>query len=185
MTDAPLPTPEDAPLAPETLDTPDLAAENAALRSQLIDAQAAATAAKDAQLRAAAEAENRIRRADREADNAIKFGAEKLLKELLSVADSLDLGLKAAGENPEGVAKALADGMSMTAKQLLATLEKQGLQAVDPTGQPMNAELHQAMTMAPATADVPAGHVLNTLQKGYTLHGRLLRPALVIVAQAA
>ena len=152
------------------------------LQSQLNEAQAAAAAAKDAQLRAAAEAENRIRRAERDAGNSIKFAAENVLKDLLTVTDSLELGIKAAGPEPVGVAKALVDGMNMTLKQLLSALEKHGVKQLDPEGRPFNAEHHQAMSMAPA-GEVPPNHVLSVMQKGYLLHERLLRPALVIVAQ--
>jgi len=180
MTDAPQ-TPEatDAPLA----DTPEaLQAELDAVKTQLMDAQAAVTAARDAQLRAAAEAENRIRRAENEAAKARKFAAEDVLRDFLGVTDSLELGLKAAGAAPEGVAKALADGMQMTLKQLLGALERHGVKQIDPQGAPFNAEHHQAMSMAPA-GEVPANHVLSVMQKGYTLHDRLMRPALVVVAQ--
>lgn len=182
MTDAPNPTPEaaDAPADPVTL----MQAELDALKTQLSDAQLAVAAARDAQLRATAEAENRIRRADNEAAKAKKFAAEDVVREFLGVADSLELGMKAAGPAPEGVAKALVDGMQMTLKQLLSALEKNQVKQLDPIGQPFNAEHHQVMSMAPAT-EVPANHVLSVMQKGYLLHDRLLRPALVVVAQAS
>ena len=179
MTDAPTPTPEDESADPAF----DLASQVVALQAELAQAQAAAATAKDAQLRAAAEAENRIRRAEREAGNSIKFAAENVLKDLLTVTDSLELGIKAAGPEPVGVAKALVDGMNMTLKQLLSALEKHGVKQLDPEGKPFNAEHHQAMTMAPGNDEVPANHVLSVMQKGYLLHERLLRPALVIVAQ--
>ena len=183
MTDAPNPTPESTPDAPEAVFQNPLEAEIAALKTQLADAQAAIPAARDAQLRAAAEAENRIRRADNEAAKAKKFAAEDVLREFLGITDSLELGMKAAGPAPEGVAKALVEGMAMTLKQLLSAFEKNGVKQLDPIGQPFNAELHQAMSMAPSN-EVPANHVLSVMQKGYTLHDRLLRPALVVVATA-
>lgn len=180
------PTPEGATDAPASSFgdlQATLEAEIVALQTQLNEAQAAAVAAKDAQLRAAAEAENRVRRAEREAGNTVKFAAENVLKDLLPVADSLELGIKAAGPNPEGVAKALVEGKAMTLKQLMSVLEKHGVKPLDPVGQPFNAEHHQAMSMAPS-AELPANHVVSVMQKGYLLHERLLRPALVIVAQA-
>jgi molecular chaperone GrpE len=180
MTDTPA-TPPEAPAA-ETAMPSALEIELAALKAQLAEAQAAIPAARDAQLRAQAEAENRIRRAENEAAKARKFAAEDVLKDFLGVTDSLELGLKAAGANPEGVAKALADGMEMTRKQLLAALERNGVKQLDPVGAPFNAEHHQAMSMAPA-GEVPANHVVSVMQKGYLLHDRLLRPALVVVAQ--
>lgn len=184
MTDAYQPTPEQAAPASDEAIIAALEAELDALKTQLQDAQATAAAARDAQLRAAAEAENRIRRAESEAAKARKFAAEDVLREFLGVADSLELGLKAAGTAPEGAAKALAEGMQMTARQLLASLERQGVKQLDPVGQPFNAEQHQAMTMA-ASSEVPANHVLSVMQKGYSLHERLLRPALVVVSTAA
>lgn len=181
MTDAPEPTPDvaDLPVEPSLA----LEVELAGLRTQLEAAQVELAAAKDAQLRAMADAENRIRRAENEAAKAKKFAAEDLLREFLSVTDSLELGLKAAGENPEGVAKSLADGMQMTLKQLLSAMERNGVKQLDPVGATFNAEHHQAMSMV-ATAEVPANHVASVMQKGYLLHDRLLRPALVVVAQA-
>ncbi|ROH90970.1 nucleotide exchange factor GrpE [Stagnimonas aquatica] len=179
MTDAHHPTP-DAAAAPEPGLSPE--AELARLRDQLAEAQLALTAARDAQLRAAAEAENRIRRAENEAAKARKFASEEVLKDFLHITDSLELGLKAAGTVPDGVAKALVDGVQMTLKQLLSALEKHGVRQIDPHGQPFNAEHHQAMSMAPG-GELPANHVLSVMQKGYSLHDRLLRPALVVVSQ--
>jgi molecular chaperone GrpE len=180
MTDATEQTPESPTTAPAAASPAE--AEIAALKTQLQDAQAALAAAKDAQLRALADAENRIRRAENEASKAKKFAAEDVLRDFLAVTDSLELGLKAAGPSPEGVAKALADGMQMTVKQLLSALERNGVKPVDPVGAPFNPEHHQAMSMVPA-GDVPANHVVSVMQKGYLLHDRLLRPALVVVAQ--
>jgi len=167
MTDAPETTPEAEDVSADP--TMSLQAELDALKTQLVDAEQAVAAARDAQLRSAAEAENRIRRAENEAAKAKKFAAEDVLKEFVGITDSLELGLKAAGEAPEGVAKALADGMQMTLKQLLSALERHGVKQIDPTGLPFDAELHQAMSMAPSD-EVPANHVLSVMQKGYTLH---------------
>ncbi|WP_028079495.1 nucleotide exchange factor GrpE [Solimonas soli] len=156
--------------------------ELATLRAQLADAEARAAAAKDAQLRAAADIENTRRRLERDASNNLKYAAEKLLGQLLAVADSLELGLKAA-EGADGAIKAMADGMELTYRQLMSVLEKNGVRQIDPAGQPFNPDFHQAMTMVPS-ADVPANHVLSVMQKGYSLHERLLRPAMVVVARA-
>lgn len=156
--------------------------ELAALKAALADADARAEAAKDAQLRAAADLENTRRRLERDAASSLKYAAEKLLGELLAVADSLELGLKAA-VNAEGQAKAMAEGVDLTYRQLMSVLEKNGVKQIDPAGQPFNPEFHQAMTMAPS-AEVPANHVLSVMQKGYCLHERLLRPAMVVVAKA-
>lgn len=153
----------------------------AALLERLDRAERAAAEARDAQIRAVAELDNVRKRAEREISERQKFGVEKLLGELLGVCDSLELGMRAA-EGAQDVTK-LVEGMKLTLKQLANVLEKQGVQAVDPSGQPFNPDLHEAMTVVPS-ADVPPNHVVSVMQKGYTLHGRLLRPAMVVVAKA-
>lgn len=171
------PNPDDGVMPGES-ETPDLAM----LATRLADAESRAAAAKDAQLRAIADLDNVRKRAEREITNAAKYGAEKLLGDLLGVADSLDLGLAAASK-PEPQIGALIEGMQLTQKQLLTVLEKQGVKPIDPTGQPFNPELHEAVTMLPTTVVAP-NHVLQVMQKGYRLHERLLRPAMVVVAKA-
>lgn len=169
------PDAENAALTPE--------AEIAALKAQLADAEARAAAARDAQLRGAAEAENTRRRLERDAESTRKYASEKLLNDLLAVADSLELGLKAS-ELPDAQVKALAEGTQLTHRQLMAFLEKNGVKQVDPVGEPFNPDAHQAMTMV-ASADLPPNHVVSVMQKGYKLHERLLRPAMVVVSKAA
>ena len=170
----------EASLNPEQILTPE--AEITALKAQLAEAEAKAAAARDAQLRAAAEAENTRRRLERDADASRKYASEKLLGDLLAVADSLELGLKAS-EAPEAQVKALAEGMQLTYRQLMAFLEKNGVKPVNPVGEAFNPDAHQAMTMI-ESAEMPANHVLSVMQKGYKLHERLLRPAMVAVAKA-
>lgn len=153
-----------------------------ALRAQLNDAETRAAAAREAQLRAIADLENTRRRLERDAASSLKYATEKLLNELLAVADSFELGLKAA-ETADASAKAMGEGMQLTYRQLMSVLEKHGVRQIDPSGQPFNPDFHQAMTMVPS-ADVPANHVLSVMQKGYSLHERLLRPAMVVVARA-
>ncbi len=152
------------------------------LQARLAQAEAAAQSAKDAQLRALADLDNTRRRLERDAQASLKYGAEKLLGELLGVCDSLELGLKAAGD-ADGPSKALAEGMQLTYRQLMSVLEKHGVRQIDPAGQPFNPEFHQAMTMV-ESADVAPNHVLSVMQRGYVLHERLLRPAMVVVAKA-
>jgi molecular chaperone GrpE len=154
------------------------------LQSQLADAEERAAQARDAQLRAIAELDNVRRRLDREFQTSQKYANEGLLRELLGVCDSLELGLKAAEEaDQKAQAKALIEGKQLTYRQLMAVLEKQGVRQVDPTGQPFNPDQHQAMSMVESD-EVPANHVVQVMQKGYKLHDRLLRPATVIVAKA-
>lgn len=169
------------PVDPAASAAPELD-ELAALKAALAEAEARADAARDAQLRGAADLENTRRRLERDAASSLKYAAEKLLGELLAVADSLELGLKAA-VNADGPAKAMAEGVELTYRQLMSVLEKNGVKQIDPAGQPFNPDFHQAMTMAPS-AEVPANHVLSVMQKGYSLHERLLRPAMVVVAKA-
>jgi molecular chaperone GrpE len=167
---------------PEAESFADPAAEIAALRAQLLDAEQKLVAVKDQQLRAIAEAENVRKRAERDTANTLKYASERLLGELLGVCDSLELGLKAA-EGSDAQVKALAEGMQLTHKQLIAFFDKHGVRQVDPAGELFNPDLHEAVTMI-ESAQVPAGHVLTVMQKGYRLHERLLRPAMVVVARA-
>ncbi len=161
-------------------DSPD---EVAALKSRLAETEQQLAALRDQNLRAAAEAENVRKRAEREVATSLKYSSDRLLGDLLAVIDSLELGLKAAAA-PEVTAKSIAEGMGLTHKQLSSFLEKHGVKAVDPTGQPFNPELHEAVS-AVESSDVPPNHVVAVMQKGYRLHERLLRPAMVMVARAA
>lgn len=156
----------------------------AALQAQLADAEARAAAARDAQLRATAELDNARRRMERDFQTSLRYANEGLLRELLSVCDSLELGLKAAGEaDQQAQTKALVEGKQLTYRQLMAVLEKHGVRQLDPKGEPFNPDQHQAMSML-ESAEVPPNHVLQVMQKGYRLHDRLLRPATVIIAKA-
>ena len=134
---------------------------------------------RDSYLRAAAELENVRKRAARDVDNARKFALERFGAELLDVRDSLELGLNIEGEAD---AEHLRAGSEATLKLLKKTMERFGVEEVDPQGEPFDPELHEAMTMQPS-AEVEPGSVLTVFQKGYTLNGRLLRPARVVVAQ--
>ncbi|HWM30022.1 MAG TPA: nucleotide exchange factor GrpE [Woeseiaceae bacterium] len=134
----------------------------------------------DKYLRAAAELENVRKRAARDMDNARKFALERFATELLAVRDSLEMGLQAA--DGAGAAE-LIEGNRATLKQLVATMERFGVAEVDPEGEPFDPALHEAMTMQPS-AEVEPNTVLTVFQKGYTLNGRLLRPARVVVAAA-
>ena len=151
-----------------------------ALQAQLAEAQAKSADSLDKALRAQAELENVRRRAEREVSGAYKFALERALGDLLPVADSLEQGLKIAAASHD---KAMAEGMGLTQKQLMAFLEKNAVKVIDPQGQPFSADKHEAVSMIEST-DVPANHVLAVMQKGYSLHERLLRPAMVMVAKA-
>jgi molecular chaperone GrpE len=153
------------------------------LQKQLKKTQKTAEENWDKAVRTQAEMENLKRRTQKDLENAHKYGLEKFAKELLSVIDSLELGIQAStSDNPEVIA--LKQGSELTIKQFEAVFEKFNIEAMDPVGQPFNPELHQAMTMQPS-ADVEPNTVINVFQKGYVLNGRLIRPAMVVVSQAA
>jgi len=132
----------------------------------------------DRYLRAAAEIENVRKRATRDVEHARKFALENFSRELLAVIDSLEMGI-AASDNAD--AASLLAGSEATLKLLAGTLDRFGIEEIDPQGEPFDPDLHEAMTMQPS-ADVEPDSVLTVIQKGYTLNGRLLRPARVIVA---
>ena len=136
----------------------------------------------DIQLRAQAEIQNMRRRAEQEVEKAHKFALEKFSKELSTVVDNLERGLAALDKAvSDETTQALADGVEMTHKEFISTLAKFGVQAVGVVGEVFNPELHQAISMQPAEG-IDANHISQVLQKGYTLQGRVLRPAMVMVA---
>jgi molecular chaperone GrpE len=146
----------------------------------LAAADAKATENWNSYLRAVAELENFRKRADRELDNARKYAIERFAQELVTVGDSLEAGIQAGAVNP---GPALLEGAEATLKQLHRAFDKAGIKILDPAGQPFDPEWHEAM-VAQESADKPANTVLSVIQKGYSLNGRLLRPARVIVSKA-
>lgn len=161
------------------------AAQIERLQRELAAAQAAAADAEDRALRAAAEAENTRRRADRSVENAHKFALEKFVGDLLPAVDSFERAADAAsGASAEGKAvQAIAEGVELSLKLLIEALERQGIAQVDPIGAPFDPALHEAMTMV-ERPDAEPNSVVEVFQKGYTVNGRLARPARVIVAKA-
>ncbi|MGE5153838.1 MAG: nucleotide exchange factor GrpE [Bdellovibrio bacteriovorus] len=152
----------------------------AELTAELEAARAKAEESWDLLLRARAEIENLRRRQAAELEKAHKYALDGFVRELLQVRDSLELGLGAAQESDADVAK-LQEGMELTLKLLGDVMAKFGVEPVEPEGQAFNPELHQAMTVQPRP-DLPPNTVVAVLQKGYTLNGRLVRPALVMVS---
>lgn len=131
----------------------------------------------DIQLRAQAEIQNIRRRAEQDVEKAHKFALEKFAKELLNVVDNLERGLDALANADE----ALRVGVEMTHKELVSTLARFGVEVVGVVGEAFNPELHQAISMQP-TEGIAPNHLSQVLQKGYTLHGRVIRPAMVMVS---
>ncbi|KAF0861479.1 heat shock protein GrpE [Mixta calida B021323] len=137
---------------------------------------------RDAQLRAQAEIENIRRRTEQDVEKAHKFALEKFANELLPVIDSLERALEVADKNnPE--LSAMIEGIELTLKSLLAAVRKFGVEVVGETNVPFNPDVHQAMSMMESD-EVAPNHVMMVMQRGYTLNGRLLRPAMVAVAKA-
>lgn len=160
-TDADAPSPED---------------EIARLREELEQAS-------DSALRAQAEAQNAKRRAEQEVERARKYALERFVGELLPVVDNLERALESASGDEE-VVKPIAEGVELTLKSFQNALQKYNVEAVDPQGEPFDPQLHQAMSQV-ENPDVEPNTVIAVMQKGYTLNGRLVRPAMVMVSKQA
>lgn len=153
------------------------------LQLELGAARADAESLRDQTLRVRAEMENLRRRHAVELEKAHKYALDSFVRELLQVRDSLELGHEAALAEGVDIAK-LREGTELTLKLLGDVMDRFGVAPVDPIEQPFDPEFHQAMTMQPRS-DLPPNTVVAVMQKGYTLNGRLVRPALVIVSQQA
>nr|WP_024965430.1 nucleotide exchange factor GrpE [Pantoea sp. IMH] len=168
--------PQDA----ETAEGVDLRDDRIAeLEAQLAQSQGGV---REAQIRAQAEIENIRRRAELDVEKAHKFALEKFANELLPVIDSLERALEVADKNNAELT-AMVEGIDLTLKSLLGAVRKFGVEVVGEVNEPFNPELHQAMSMMESEGVAP-NHVLMVMQRGYTLNGRLLRPAMVAVAKA-
>ena len=154
------------------------------LAAQLAAAEAEVEALKDQALRGQAEAENIRRRAARDVENAHKFALEKFASELLPVIDSLEKAVESArGEEGAADANAIGEGVELSLKLFLDVLEKAGISRVHPVGEPFDPQLHEAMAMV-ENPDAEPNSVLDVMQAGYTLNGRLVRAAMVVVSKA-
>ncbi len=162
-----------------TRDTPQTAADAApGLEALLKRAELAAEEHHDAWLRARAEADNIRKRTQAEIASAHKFAVESFASELLAVKDSLEAALGAENASVES----MKSGVELTLKQLRGVFEKFSLSEIDPAGQKFDPHQHQAITMV--ESDAEPNTVVQVLQKGYLLHDRVIRPALVTVARA-
>lgn len=179
-----------APAAPETETTPAQPAEGAApdpdvMAARLAQIESEYAVVKDQALRALAEIENIRRRAEREREDAAKYGSAALARDVLSVADNLRRAIEAVpGDARAGneTLNALIEGVEATERELLSIFERRSIKRINPTGERFDPNFHQAMFEVAASGQAP-GTVVQVLQAGYVMHERLLRPALVGVAK--
>jgi len=150
------------------------------VHARLAELEELAEQRRDQLLRAQAELENQRRRFERELESTHKYAIERFAAELLNVCDSLEMGLEAARKADD--ASSIIEGTELTLKAFHKTFEKFGIEPVDPTGERFDPERHQAMTTQ-ESGEHPPNTVLLTMQKGYLLQGRVLRPAMVIVSR--
>ena len=153
------------------------AAEKTGIEQELEEAKAKADENWDKFLRLQADMDNLRRRKDNEIEDARKFAVKRFAEQLLPVMDSLEMGLSVDGD-----LDAIREGMEMTKKQFLSTLHKNHVEVISPEGEPFDPELHQAMSMQPSK-DHKDNEVITVMQKGYSLNGRLIRPAMVMVCK--
>ena len=151
------------------------------LESQLQEAQQSAKDNWDKLLRSQAEMENLKRRTTKDLENAHKFALDGFVKALLEVSDSLTMGIKSA-KDEKATIETTTEGLELTMKVFNSTLEKFGVESINPVDEKFDPELHEAVTMVPMP-DKKSNTVIEVIQTGFTLNGRLVRPALVIVVQ--
>jgi len=156
--------------------------ELTALLEKLAQAEAAAQEEKDRALRIAAEMENLRRRSALDVEKAHKFALEKFSGELLPVIDSLERALELSDRENEAL-KPTLEGVDLTLRSMLSTVAKFGVEAINPLGEPFDPNRHQAISMV-ENAQVAPNSVIAVMQKGYELNGRIIRPAMVMVARA-
>ena len=173
--------PQEEAVAAESADAPE---EELSLEEKVVRLAEEAAGARDTALRAQADAQNVQRRAEQDVERARKFALEQFAKELLAVVDNMERALEATDGLDDDVVKPITEGVELTLKSFLAALKKFNVEAVDPQGEPFDPNLHQAMSMV-ENNDVEPNSVIAVMQKGYTLNGRLLRPAMVMVSKAA
>ena len=157
--------------------------EEAIARVQELEAQLAETAKKeqDLLLRTRAEIDNIRRRTEQDVEKAHKFALEKFAKDLLNTIDNLERALATPANTEDETVKALFDGVELTLKELLATVARFGVEPVGVVGEVFNPDLHQAISMQPMEG-FETNQITTVLQKGYLLNGRVIRPAMVMVA---
>ena len=150
--------------------------------AKLAECEETTQRAKDDLLRVQAEMQNVRRRAEQDVEKAHKYGQEKFSIELLAVVDNLERSLEVASNNEDEAVKAIYEGVNLTLKSFLDCFTKFNIEAVDPLGEPFDPQLHQAMSIQ-ENAECEPNTVIAVMQKGYTLHGRVIRPAMVMVSK--
>lgn len=169
---------------PDGTESPDA---EAALDGDVLDMEQALDTAgaelskhREEMLRMQAEMENLRKRLLRDLERSRKFALEGVMKDLLQVRDSLERGLGMA-DDANATVESLKEGKELTLKQLNKVMSDHGLEVIDPRGEAFNPEFHQAVTLLPS-AELAENTVLDVLQKGFKLHDRLIRPAMVVVS---
>jgi molecular chaperone GrpE len=170
------PTATETPSTPENTGGPDETGQLTAARQE-------AAANLDRYLRSVADLENFRRRTVREKDELRQFAASRVLEDLLPVLDNLGLGLSAARQ-PGADLKTLTDGIEMVLTQLKNALASHGLKEINPVGQPFDANQHESISAQPSDK-IPEGNVITVVRTGFSLNGRLLRPASVVVSSGS
>ncbi len=163
------------------------------LQAQLDSVQEKLVGAQEDALRAAAEMQNVRKRAERDVENAHRYGQEKLISSLLPVLDNLDRAIEAGAKTEAGgeavdgaesdTLKAIIEGLELTRKSAFDVLKQFSVDVLEPYGEPFDPQMHEAITMVPSETAEP-NSVIDVLQKGYSLNGRLVRAAMVVVAKA-
>jgi molecular chaperone GrpE len=161
----------------------DTGEESLTIEQQVEKLQEDLVSARDAALRAQADAQNIQRRAEQDVEKARKFALERFAGELLPVVDNLERALESASADDEKI-KPIAEGVELTLKSFLDALGKFGIDRIDPEGEPFDPQVHQAMSMV-ENGEVEPNTVIAVMQKGYTLNGRLVRPAMVMVSKSS
>ena len=156
--------------------------EMSLLQEQLEAAEAAAGMARDELLRVQAEMQNLRRRTEQDIEKAHKFGQEKFSTELLAVMDNLERSAAAAEASEDEAVQAIKEGVELTLKGFMDCFKRFNIEAVDPLGEPFDPQLHQVMSIQ-ESPDAEPNSVIAVMQKGYTLHGRVIRPAMVMVSK--
>lgn len=172
-----------SPAADEAEAESENASEEVSEVDQLAQLEAELEKYKDVALRAEAEMQNLRRRAERDVQNAHKFGSERLLQSLLPVLDSLEKAIEASEAAGQTEDDPQLEGIKLCSKLFVDVLTKEGIEALDPEGEPFDPNLHEALSMI-ENPDLEPNSVMTVIQKGYRLNERLVRPAKVMVSKA-